>query len=329
MADAWNEGTWGQGFWGQQSSVTVTLTGVSSTTALGTASATADVSVPPSPVTLTSTLGTPTAEPEHVISPTGVSFETQLSGALAIEEGAGVVLGSLTVSFAVGDESGSGTVDAGWGRGSWGSFAWNENIEFITNVSGLSMSTSLGTTTQSVGTGVIVSATGLSMTSAAGTLEVSEATALVNPTALTIGAALSGVTVSGEGSVGVIAPSDQLDFNIGAVTIDIFTQVDPVGVSATTSLGTAVAEADAVVTLGSLSSSFALGTETVETGTGVIVSVSTVALTFAEGTETVTGGAVVDITGLSMATALGDPFSTPWANVVTGASNTWTEVNAA
>ena len=329
MADAWNEGTWGQGFWGQQSSVIVTLTGVSSTTALGTASATADVSVPPSPVTLTSTLGTPTAEPEHVISPTGVSFETQLSGALAIEEGAGVVLGSLTVSFAVGDESGSGTVDAGWGRGSWGSFAWNENIEFITNVSGLSMSTSLGTTTQSVGTGVIVSATGLSMTSAAGTLEVSEATALVNPTALTIGAALSGVTVSGEGSVGVIAPSDQLDFNIGAVTIDIFTQVDPVGVSATTSLGTAVAEADAVVTLGSLSSSFALGTETVETGTGVIVSVSTVALTFAEGTETVTGGAVVDITGLSMATALGDPFSTPWANVVTGASNTWTEVNAA
>ena len=329
MADAWNEGTWGQGFWGQQSSVTVTLTGVSSTTALGTASATADVSVPPSPVTLTSTLGTPTAEPEHVVSPTGVSFETQLSGALAIEEGAGVVLGSLTVSFAVGDESGSGTVDAGWGRGSWGSFAWNENIEFITNVSGLSMSTSLGTTTQSVGTGVIVSATGLSMTSAAGTLEVSEATALVNPTALTIGASLSGVTVSGEGSVGVIAPSDQLDFNIGAVTIDIFTQVDAPSVAMTSALGTAVAEADAVVTLGSLSSSFALGTETVETGTGVIVSVSTVALTFAEGTETATGGAVVDLTGLSMATALGDPFSTPWANVVTGASNTWTEVNAA
>ena len=329
MADAWNEGTWGQGFWGQQSSVTVTLTGVSSTTALGTASATADVSVPPSPVTLTSTLGTPTAEPEHVVSPTGVSFETQLSGALAIEEGAGVVLGSLSMSFATGDEAGSGTVDAGWGRGSWGSFAWNENIEFITNVSGLSMSTSLGTTTQEVGTGVIVSPTGLSMTSSAGSLEVSEATALINPTALTIGAALSGVTVSGEGSVGVIAPSDQLDFAIGTPVIDIFTQIDPVGVSATTSLGTAVAEADALVTLSGLSSSFSLGTETVEVGTGVIVTLSTVALTFAEGTETATGTAVVDITGLSMSIDVSDTFSTPWANVVTGASNTWTEVNAA
>jgi len=329
MADAWNEGTWGQGFWGQQSSVTVTLTGVSSTTALGTASATADVSVPPSPVTFTSALGTPTAEPEHVISATGVSFQTQLSGALAIEEGAGVVLGSLSVSFAVGDESGSGTVDAGWGRGSWGSFAWNENIEFITNVSGVTMATSLGTTTQEVGTGVIVSPTGLSITSSAGSLEVSEATALINPTALTIGAALSGATVSGEGSVGVVAPSDQLDFAIGTPVIDIFTQVDAPSVAMTSALGTAVAEADALVTLGSLSSSFSLGTETVEVGTGVIVSVSTVALTFAEGTETVTGGAIVDITGLSMTSALGDPFSTPWANVVTGATNTWTEVNAA
>ncbi len=329
MADAWNEGTWGQGFWGQQSSITVTLTGVSSTTALGTTSVTADVSVPPSPVTLTSTLGTATGEPENVVSPTGVSFETQLSGALAIEEGAGVVLGSLSMSFATGDEAGSGTVDAGWGRGSWGSFAWNENIEFITNVSGLSMSTSLGTTTQEVGTGVIVSPTGLSMTSSAGSLEVSEATALINPTALTIGAALSGVTVSGEGSVGVIAPSDQLDFAIGTPVIDIFTQIDPVGVSATTSLGTAVAEADALVTLSGLSSSFSLGTETVEVGTGVIVTLSTVALTFAEGTETATGTAVVDITGLSMSIDVSDTFSTPWANVVTGASNTWTEVNAA
>jgi hypothetical protein len=38
---------------------------------------------------------------------------------------------------------------------------------------------------------------------------------------------------------------------------------------------------------------------------------------------------VVDITGLSMSIDVSDTFSTPWANVVTGASNTWTEVNAA
>jgi hypothetical protein len=192
------------------------------------------------------------------------------------------------------------------------------------------MSTALGTTTQEVGTGVIVTPTALTMTASAGTLVVSEATALVNPTALTVGVALSGASgITGEGNVGVIAPSDQLDFAIGTPVIDIFTQVDATGVSAATSLGTVTPTADALVTLGSLSSAFTLGTETVETGTGVIVSVSTVALTFAEGTAQGIGEAVVNVTGLDLTTSLGDTFETPWANVVTGASNTWTEVNAA
>jgi hypothetical protein len=94
-------------------------------------------------------------------------------------------------------------------------------------------------------------------------------------------------------------------------------------------LGSVATTADALVTLGSLSSAFSLGTETVEVGTGVIVSVSTVALTFAEGTAQGIGEAVVNVTGLDLTTVLGDTFETPWANVVTGASNTWTEVNAA
>jgi hypothetical protein len=328
MADAWNEGTWGQGFWGQQSSVTVTLTGVSSTTALGTESFVGDVVVTLGSLQVTSALGTATGEAESIYPLTGVSSQFSL-GAPSIEEGAGVTLASLSMAFTAGDETASGTVDAGWGRSTWGSFAWNENITQEVSVTGVTMSTSLGTTTQSVGTGVIVSVTGLDMTSALGTTS-QTGTALQTLDSLTIGAALSGASgITGEGNVGVIAPSDQLDFAIGTPVIDIFTQIDPVGVSATTSLGTAVAEADALVTLGSLSSSFSLGTETVEVGTGVIVSLSTVALSFATGTETATGEAIVDVTGLTMTSALGDPFSTPWANVVTGATNTWTEVDAA
>ena len=328
MADAWGENNWGEGAWGQQSSITVSVTGLSTTTAIGTESVVADALVAVSTLSMTSALGTAIGEPENVTFPTGVSFETQLSGVL-IGEGAGVVLGSLSTSFGIGTEVATGSVDAGWGRSTWGSFAWNEIIEFITNVSSVTMSTALGTPTVEVGSGVIVTPTALTMTASAGTLEVSEATALVNPTALTIGAALSGATVSGEGSAAVIAPSDQLDFAIGTPTIEIFTQVDPVPVTMTSALGTAVAEADALVTLGSLSMTSALGTETVEVGTGVIVSVSTVALSFAEGTTTTTGGATVNVTGLDLSIVTGNPFATPWANVVTGASNTWTEVDAA
>ena len=328
MADAWGENNWGEGPWGQQSSITVSVTGLSTTAAIGTESVVADSLVTLDSLQVTSALGTAVGEPEHVISPTGVSFETQLSGALAIEEGAGVVLGSLSMSFTAGDESASGTVDAGWGRNTWGSFAWNENITQEVSVTGVAMTTALGTTTQEVGTGVIVSPTGLAMTSALGTTS-QTGTAVETLDSLTIGVALSGATVSGEGSAAVIAPSDQLDFAIGTPVIEIFTQVDPVPVTMTSALGTAVAEADALVTLGSLSMTSALGTETVEVGTGVIVSVSTVALSFAEGTATVGAGATVNVTGVDLSIVTGNPFATPWANVVTGASNTWTEVDAA
>lgn len=327
MADAWGENNWGEGAWGQQSSITVSVTGLSTTTAIGTESVVADALVAVAGLSVTSALGTAVGEPEHVISVTPVTFETQLSG-VTVGEGAGVVLGSLSTSFGLGTEVADGTVDAGWGRGSWGSFAWNENIEFITNVTSVTMSTDLGTPTVEVGSGVIVSVTGLEMTSALGdTTETG--TSLVTLDSQLVSVALSGATVSGEGSVAVIAPSDQLDFAIGTPTIEIFTQVDPVPVTMTSALGTVVAEADALVQPTGVAMTSALGTETVEVGTGVIVSVSTVAMSFAAGTATATGGAIVNVTGLDLSIVTGNPFATPWANVVTGASNTWTGVDAA
>ena len=327
MADAWNEGTWGQGFWGQQSSITVSVTGLSTTTTLGTESFVGDVTVTLGSLQVSSALGTAIGEAQSIYPLTGVASQFNL-GTPSIEEGITVTLASLSTSFATGTEAASGTVDAGWGRNTWGSFTWNENIEFFANVSGVTMSTALGTTTQEVGTGVTVTLDSLQITSSLGTTS-QTGTALETLDSLLVGVALSGVTVSGEGSVGVIAPSDQLDFAIGTPFIDIFTQVDPVGQSMTSALGAPVVSADAVVTLGSLSTSFSTGTETVETGTGVIVSVSTVAMSFAAGTAQGIGEAVVNVSGIDLTIVPGNPFSTPWANVVTNASNTWTEVDAA
>ena len=159
---------WGEGFWGQQSSVTVSLTGLSTTAALGTETVEADSLVTLDSLQSTFTLGTATAEQESIFSLTGVSSQFNL-GSVSVEEGAGVTLASLAVSFGVGDETASGTVDAGWGRNTWGSFAWNENITQEVSVTGVTMATTLGTTTQEVGTGVIVSPTGLAMTGALGT----------------------------------------------------------------------------------------------------------------------------------------------------------------
>lgn len=49
-------------------------------------------------------------------------------------------------------------------------------------------------------------------------------------------------------------------------------------------------------------------------------------ITFSEGTAT--APAAVILTGVAMSSFVGNMRSTPWANVVTGASNTWTEVAA-
>ncbi len=324
--EGWGRQAWNDGSWGAPAPISVT--GLSSSFTLGTESVEANALAEPSGLSMTSALGTAVASQESIFTLTGVSFETQLSGALAIEEGTGVVLPSLSMAFTAGDETATGTVDAGWGRNTWGSFAWNENIEFITNVTSVTMSTALGTTTQEVGTGVIVTPTPVTMTAAAGDIS-GAGLAIVTPTPVTISAALSGATVSGEGSVAVVAPSDQLDFNIGSVTIDIFTQVDPVGVTMTATAGTATISTLADIVPAAVTMATALGTPTIEVGTGVVVNLSTVALSFAEGSTTPSGGATVNVTGVDLSIVTGNPFATPWANVVTGASNTWTKVDAA
>ena len=119
MADAWGENNWGEGFWGQQSSITVSVTGLSTTTTLGTETAFTDVVVTLGSLQVTSVIGDFIAEPENVYFPTGVSFETQLSG-VNVGEGTGVVMPSLSMAFTTGTETASGTVDAGWGRNTWG-----------------------------------------------------------------------------------------------------------------------------------------------------------------------------------------------------------------
>ena len=116
-----------------------------------------------------------------------------------------VELTGLSTSFSQGSPTIEASVDFGWGRSTWGSFAWNENITIEVDVTGVTMATSLGTTTQEVGTGVTVTPTSLTMTGALGTTS-QTGTALETLDSLSVGVALSGVTVSGEGSVGVIAP---------------------------------------------------------------------------------------------------------------------------
>jgi len=193
------------------------------------------------------------------------------------------------------------TVDAGWGRNNWGSFTWNENIEFFANVTGESIATLTGTVNVDVGTGVIATPTGLSIDSDLGT-STTQTDNIIPITGFELSVPLQNPTIIADGSVTTSAPGDQMDFAIGAVEI-VASHIELVtGQEISTSLANVIIESR--------------------------YSLSGVSMQFADGDTTETGSAVVTPTGLEMIASVGNIRSTPWANVVTGASNTWTSVAA-
>ena len=211
------------------------------------------------------------------------------------------------------------TVDAGWGRNTWGSFAWGENITINASVTGEQMTFGQSNVDVFTGTGIVANATGIEMSTNLGTTT-QTTDQILSVTGINIQSSAALATIIADGSVTTSAPADIMDMNVGSVTIDIFTQVDPTAVTSTFDLGAVVAPAAALPT-----------GEEINTNIGDVVIPITVAglsMQFDDGTATPTAGALVQPTGVEMSVVVGNMRSTPWANVVTGASNTWTPVAA-
>ena len=177
------------------------------------------------------------------------------------------------------------------------------------------------------GTGIDAPVTGNEVSTTLGTVSL-QTDQIISVTGFNINALLQNPTILADGSVTTSAPGDQMDFAIGAVNIDIFTQVDVTAVTSTFDTGTLAMTGDANFSLTGDQANTTIGTVTVIEGTGVNVATTGVSMQFSEGTETIAGNALVTPTGVEMFVVLGNMRSTPWANVVTGASNTWTGVAA-
>jgi len=327
MADlqGWGRETWSSGSFGEQAPVNAT--GVEFSASTGTLSQISDVVIVCTPVTLSLAIGDYTAEGVNIFPLTGVQSNTFL-GTPTVEEGHGIEVTSLAMTFTEGEEASSGSVDAGWGRSTWGSFQWGENIEIFANVTGVQMVSSLADVTVSVGTGVIVSATGLQINSTLDSVTL-ETDQIIEPNSLSIGVALSGATVSAEGSVAVIAPTDQMDFQLGTVIAEAQSIIIPNPVVINTSLGSVDIEIISVIEPTAVTLTTTLDNVTVIEGTGIVVSATGVGMTFSEASISPTGNALVFPTSLTMTLSLANIYSTPWANVNTNSNNTWTEVDTA
>ena len=248
-ADNWGLLQWGQNSWGSQDGTTITLTGLSVTTSVGTVTA---------------------------FNETGWGADTWgfegWGGANTIIE-----LPGLTATTALGTAL-DVIQQPGWGTLSWGQNSWGdvEGTEFTLN--GLSLTTSVGVLAPEDVVGLTAlptlqtSVNAFATVSTDSTLTLTGLPLTITPGLLTTddhSVGLPALTVL-QTAVGSITPSDvmgltgltplQTAFGEFAISSDPVTNVT--GVSATTSLGTLTASPDSIQILSGQTGTTALGTVT-------------------------------------------------------------------
>tara|TARA_R100001509_G_scaffold115360_1_gene70424 strand:+ start:217 stop:1527 length:1311 start_codon:yes stop_codon:yes gene_type:complete len=321
-SNSWGGLSWGNGTWGDQGHIDFSATGQSLTSSIGTLqSVTGNSIVQPSGQQLTSSQGATAG---------GTSALVQVTGNLE-SMGVGQVvsgIGALTTGSSINSSIGAATVDEstltgeGWGRDTWGSFAWGVN--FSVAVTGQSLTSTIGNETAF--TDVTVDVTGQSLTSTQGI-----------------------ISLKGDFGIIVFAAEDQLDFSIGTLTFNADASVSVSGVSMTASPGTAVGGLKTPVDVSGIQASMSIGNislvqTTTESVTGIsatmtlgqhaeipgqIIGVSGLSMTSSLGEEEVVGGALVIPTGIQLSGSVGNPNVTAWSEIDLGVNNTWSTVDLA
>jgi len=319
-SNVWGGLSWGSGVWGDQGHIDVSVTGISSSSSIGTLqSVTGNADVSPSGIQLSSSQGTSIGGTSALVTLTGISQSMSVG---QVTSG----IGALTTGSSMSSSIGSVTIDessltgAGWGRAGWGEFAWG--VAYSVAVTGQSLTTSMG---EEVGfTDVTVSVTGQSLTSTLGL-----------------------ISLVGDFGVVVNAAEDQLDLTIGSVTNTADANVSPSGNSLSGSIGQVVPEPKFVADVTGIQATMSIGTialeqTTIETVTGQTITMSIgeeeqanvypvtgSSMTGAVGSVTVVGGAGIDVSGIQMTASVGSPLITAWAEIDLGVSNSWTVVDLA
>tara|TARA_A100001201_G_scaffold23196_7_gene26324 strand:- start:1762 stop:3129 length:1368 start_codon:yes stop_codon:yes gene_type:complete len=323
-SNVWGGLSWGSGVWGDQGHIDVSVTGISSTSSIGSLqSVTGNSIVQPSGQQLTSSQGSSVGGTSVLVSVTG-NLESMGIGQTLVG------IGAITSGISMTSSIGAATVDEstltgeGWGRAAWGEFAWGVNYSVA--VTGQSLSSSIGNETAT--TDVTVGVTGQSLTSTQGL-----------------------ISLVGDFGIVVFAAEDQLDFTIGSLSFDADANVTVTSAGQLTSTaGNAVGGLKTPVDVTGIQASMSIGNislvqTTTESVTGIsatmtlgqhaeipgqIIGVSGLSMTSSLGEEgPITGDALVIPTGQSLTGSVGNVNITSWNEIDLGVSNSWTVVDLA
>jgi hypothetical protein len=321
MATGWGNKTWGAAEWGDLSNETVSVSGISATTSIGTSTnqANADVDVTGSQLTFTNAGAVAGASAD--VSVTGIQL-TFSPGDEVIGIGVNVTGSQSTTNIGTATVDETTLTGEGWGRDAWGSFAWGDNYSVALN--GISLTSSIGEETAF--TDVAVDVTGSELTST-----------FANPS----------FSIQIDQDIFVLASEDQLDALTGSLTLTGNANIDVTGIELSGSIGQVVPEPKLEVPVTGISASMTIGDisliqSTVEPVTGQELtatagqadqaskySVEGIELTGSLGSVTATGVANVTVTGISATISTGQVNVTSWQEVNPGVTNVWTEVDLA
>jgi len=318
----WGGDTWGENEWGDLSGSQPSITGQQLTSSIGSESVSANADVSVSGIQLSSSQGAAVGGTSALIVATG---NLESMGVGQVQIGIGAIVSGISMSSSIG----AATVDEttltgeGWGRGEWGEFAWGDN--FSVQVTGQSLTSSIGNETAI--TDVTVGVTGSSLTSTQGSF-----------------------AIQIDQDIFVFASEDQLDItNAGVEGTTGLAVVNVTGSSITSSQGVTVGGLKTPVDVTGISMTMTQGNinlvqTTVEQPTGQsltstlgqhaeipgqIIGVSGLSITSSLGEEGITGDGLVNPTGQSLTSSVGNVNITAWSEVDLGVSNNWTVVDLA
>ena len=317
----WGALTWGEGVWGEQGNISVSATGISMSSNIGSlSSVTGGADISPSGIVLASSQGSTVGGTSALITNPGPVTAALGVGQVITGFGVNITGNNMTSSIGSVTIDESALTGEGWGRAAWGEFAWG--VAYSVAVTGQSMSSAIG---EEAGfTDVTVSVSGQSLTSTLGL-----------------------ISLIGDFGVVVFAAEDQLDGVVGNTTINAGATVSPTGISLSGGIGQVVPEPKFVQDVTGIQGTFSIGTITLEQTTTETVTGQTMTMTLGEegqatkypvtgstmtgsiGSVTIVGTAGIDVTGIQMSTNIGNVIVTPWSEVNLGVSNTWTEVDLA
>jgi len=324
MATGWGNKTWGAAEWGDLSNETVSLSGISATTSIGTSTtqANADVDVTGSQLTFTNAGAVAGASAD--VSITGIQL-TFSPGDEVIGIGVNVTGSQATTSIGTATVDETTLTGEGWGRAEWGSFAWGDNYSVAVN--GISLTASIGEETAF--TDVAVDVTGSELTSTFSTPSFSiqiDQDIFVLASEDQLDGAIGTLEFDADANV-TVTSAGQLTGSVGNTVAGLKTPVDVTGIELTSTIGTIALEQSTNEPATGQELTASLGTA--EEIPAQIVGVTGIELTGSVGSVTATGVANVTVTGISATISAGQANVTSWQEINPGVTNVWTEVDLA